>query len=499
MSTKRFYVTSLVVLVVLSAYPLVSGARMVYLSIANGSVTSGQYAKYVVPYTALSCALIVVAALQPLLARLGRWALPAGLVAAYGLFGAVEAYIESIPVQVVGLTRLDPSTMTGQTQGATTADSWQAALCAQTPLVLDQGTLATGVYVAGNALYKVHYYLISAIMLTMVVGLLHSVTRLLRYPDPARWPAVRLRGIATAGLVGLCVFANTTAFFRQATVTQGPLAASLTSLFMIWLGGGAGVYLGSYLMSRTPVVSQVMPALVGVATVGAMYAGEAVMMGGGLYRFGVGWFFEALPGLVVAPVDVLVILAAGVLTWLVLGLARRRRTWPGKAATGIGLGLGLAVALAGPGIALAAPTDDPTGVYAFDANLYTNPLSSYIAMPGAPELYGLTPDALIIANPLTGDAQRYPLEYHTTPVGLDEFSSQLDPVLPEWLPDLTPYRDRHRIADTAAGANPAFALYRMDDELWLAETRGAFIWTIYRLHPTDAATLDDLDRLVQTR
>ena len=52
-NNKRFYIISLAVLAVLSVYPLINGARMAYFSIVNGAIEPEQYAKYVVPYTAI--------------------------------------------------------------------------------------------------------------------------------------------------------------------------------------------------------------------------------------------------------------------------------------------------------------------------------------------------------------------------------------------------------------------------------------------------------------
>ena len=73
---KRFYLVSLAVLLVLSAYPLVNGVYMAFLSIANGAIEPEQYAKYVVPYAAMCFSIIMFAAFQPLLFKTGRFAFP---------------------------------------------------------------------------------------------------------------------------------------------------------------------------------------------------------------------------------------------------------------------------------------------------------------------------------------------------------------------------------------------------------------------------------------
>lgn len=43
-----------------------------------------------------------------------------------------------------------------------------------------------------------------------------------------------------------------------------------------------------------------------------------ILLHGNLYRFGEGFFFDGLPGIVLAPVDILVILLSGVFTFLLM-------------------------------------------------------------------------------------------------------------------------------------------------------------------------------------
>lgn len=45
-----------------------------------------------------------------------------------------------------------------------------------------------------------------------------------------------------------------------------------------------------------------------------MYIGEMVLLSGHLYRFGSGFLFEGLAGIVLAPFDILVIIASGCIT-----------------------------------------------------------------------------------------------------------------------------------------------------------------------------------------
>ena len=42
-----------------------------------------------------------------------------------------------------------------------------------------------------------------------------------------------------------------------------------------------------------------------------MYIGEMILLSGHLYRFGSGFLFDGLAGIVLAPIDILIIIASG--------------------------------------------------------------------------------------------------------------------------------------------------------------------------------------------
>ena len=54
-----------------------------------------------------------------------------------------------------------------------------------------------------------------------------------------------------------------------------------------------------------------------------MYIGEMILLHGHLYRFGTSVFFYGLPTIVLAPVDILVIMASGLIAFLLMLLAGR--------------------------------------------------------------------------------------------------------------------------------------------------------------------------------
>ena len=331
----RFYFLSIALLAVLSAYPLINGARIAAIGIAGGALEPEQYAKYVVPYTAICVSLLFYAALQPMYHKAKRFALPVGLAIAYGVFFAVERFFETIQIHVTDMILVDAAILSPDLAASSASvDIWQASLCVVSPEIQRQSqTYALQdryYYVLGDSSYKVHYYLISLILITMVSGLVYGISKAVRSGEASQKKALALRGISTAALVSLCVLANTTAFFRQAAPIQTPLASILTGVFFIVLGAAAGIYAGSYLLKKDSKLGIGLPIVLALCTDILMYIGEAAMMRGNLYRFGTGWFFSGLPAIMLAPVDMLIIVLSVAVVFSVLRIARGQANWPGK-------------------------------------------------------------------------------------------------------------------------------------------------------------------------
>jgi hypothetical protein len=506
---KQFYWFTLAVLLVLSAYPLINGVHMAYLSIANGAIEPEQYAKYVVPYAAMCTAAILFAVFQPLLYRIKRRSFTIGLIGTYAVFAAVEQFFERIQIHTASMTLVDPTTLSVSSTTIVppaAADAWQAALCIVSPLTRGQSVAYASqdryFYVMANDTYKIHYYLISFILITMVCGLVYGIGHMIRTGDIDRKKPLILQGMVTAAFVALCVFANTTAFFRQSQAIQTPLASVLTCLFFIILGAAIGVYAGSFLLRKSKSLGLGVPALLTAACVLLMYIGEAVMMEGGLYRFGTGLFFENLPGIPLAPVDILVVLFSILLTLTVLNLTRQRKNWPDKRTAVITFLL--CILLTSTGIAYSMPqakssSSNILGCYEFDECLYMNPLSSFLPVKGfMPYVYGLGEDTMIIANTKTGDVQRLTAQYENSTVAGDEFSSKSS--FPSFsTPDVSQYKERRLRAVLTGEGGQQYNLYQMDGEIWLVMLSGREneIWSIYRLQPTDQFTFSELEKALE--
>ena len=56
-----------------------------------------------------------------------------------------------------------------------------------------------------------------------------------------------------------------------------------------------------------------------------MYAGEMILLNGRLYRFGVGFLFEGIPGIILAPVDLLIIILSGCISAFIFKLLNRKK------------------------------------------------------------------------------------------------------------------------------------------------------------------------------
>ncbi|MCL2788615.1 MAG: hypothetical protein FWD59_09050, partial [Micrococcales bacterium] len=179
----------------------------------------------------------------------------------------------------------------------------------------------------------------------------------------------------------------------------------------------------------------------------------------------------------------------------------RRRAWSGRAMAISTLAACLAIGGTGAAIVTATPTEadfELTGVYVFAEELYTNPLSSYRPFGSTPYVYGVFEDEFIVGDMSNGVVNSYAIDRHNTPVDVDEFTkssvfswsngSSFSP------PRLDRFRQRRLVATITENGEAAFALYRMDDELWLVEPSASNLWFVYQLKPAEVTTIADLER-----
>lgn len=326
-SYKHFYWGALAILLFISAYPLINGVRMICLFLANGAIEPDQYARYVIPYAAICFALILFAALQPVWPKIfKRITLALSTSVSFVVFIAIEAFFEGMKINTNGLSPIKGF------HPAPRIDVWQAASCYISPDAVKAMSRQAKIeqdgfyYILGDNTYKIHYYLVSLVIIIIMCSLIYGFGKMLRDKNEAMRKPLVLQAVSAAALIGLCVFANMTGFFRDTAPIQNLTASILTCLFFIVLGSAAGIYAGSFLMEKGKLLALGFPVLLSTVVCTMMYAGESAMMDGNLYRFGVGWFFTGIPGISVAVADLLVILLSAAVTGLTLHVAGRRQS-----------------------------------------------------------------------------------------------------------------------------------------------------------------------------
>ena len=305
---KKFYLLSVSVVLAVSIYPIMMGITTLSANLTSGFVDAASYPKYIIPYTPLCIALLTAVCLMPLLYRLCRkYTLPAVSLLAAAIFFVCEIGLEQIRV--------------AEGSQALPLDSWQYSLCVATPEVLQ--SIGQPIYAQSNPAYKIHFYLIALVILLSVTGVIYGYTRMIKENSYTKKKPLAAQLVCALVFIGLCVLACFTAFYRNGTLDISALSASLMTAFFIVFGVTFGVYFGCLFYGKSNALSVLLPAIIAAATTAAMYLGELVLMDGVLFRLGSGAFFAPLGLLPFASADILVILASGVLTHLIMWLLNK--------------------------------------------------------------------------------------------------------------------------------------------------------------------------------
>ncbi len=314
MKTKKLGIYTLfasLAVAVASVYPLYMGVRVIADMIRDGSVSKENYPKYIIPYTPICLALLLGVLLIPICFKyLRRFALLGGSAAATALFFASELLLESkVVVSSVEIT--------------SQLRDWQMYMCyAPSPEYFEQTyKLQTPVEILMgdyNPAFKLHFYVISVILILSILNCIYGFAHIILSGERKGLRALILQGAASSAFLGLCILACFTAFWRDGSLTVSPLSAALMAIFFILLGIVGGIYTGSFTLGRGKPLSLLLPAAVSAALTLVMYIGEMILLHGNLYRLGAGLLFDGLPVIVLAPIDILIISASGILTCILL-------------------------------------------------------------------------------------------------------------------------------------------------------------------------------------
>lgn len=310
MKLGRYWAALLSVILAVSFYPLYMGVLVISEMIKYGTVSAENYPKYIIPYTPISVAVILAVLLLPLFFKYaGRFAFAAASVLSLAIFFAAEFLFES--KVIVAETKLE---------------NWQMYMCAVTlPDTYDERTRTPVDILMGeyNPAFKIHFYLISVILVITILNCVYGFARMVQSGDRRREKALVIQAVCTVLFLGLCILACFTAFFRNGSLTVSAVSAVLMSLFFVVFGVTAGMFVGSFCLGMKKTVSVVLPSVLASLVTLVMYMGEMCLLSGHLYRFGTGALFEGISGLRLAPTDILIIVLSGCVNAVLCGWLNR--------------------------------------------------------------------------------------------------------------------------------------------------------------------------------
>ncbi|MBR6922766.1 MAG: hypothetical protein IKH51_11280 [Clostridia bacterium] len=334
MENKKFriyWILSVIGVLAASYYPLYMGVRVIVDMIKDGTVQKENYPKYIIPYTPVAFAVILSVLLLPLLIKVfRRFAVLAASALSVCTFFGVELLFE----RNVVVSALEE---TGLIETGIKLEAWQMYMCAidqrdgylLKPVMEHKEYSAVEILMGEyNPAFKLHFYLISVVLILAILNSIYGFAQMIKTGDKSRAKALIMQSGCAAVFLGLCILACFTAFWRDGSLIVSPLSASLMAAFFILLGLTVGVFVGSLMLKSKKAVLYTVPAASALIVTLVMYIGEMILLHGNLYRFGEGFFFDGLPGIVLAPVDILVILLSGVFTWLCMLLAVRDKKKP---------------------------------------------------------------------------------------------------------------------------------------------------------------------------
>ncbi len=301
-SFKKYYYITLASALVLLSYPIYMGVKLAVYMARNGVVPEEGYPKYAIPYVPIAVAVLLGIIVIPLFFRLfKRRAFAVSAVFSGVVFLGAELIMETkVLIEQTSL------------------ESWQMYMCYQPPEGWTTRTWKSVNILAGeySPAFKLHFYLISVLLVVAVLNSVYGFGNMIRTGDKSRKKALTVQSVAAVLFLGMCIWACFTAFYRGGEIEVSTLSAVLMSVFFVLMGFTAGIFTASFLIGKKRPVSVFIPAAVASLVTLAMYVGEMILLSGNLYRFGTGSFFEGIPGISLAPVDILIILLSGAVTWI---------------------------------------------------------------------------------------------------------------------------------------------------------------------------------------
>ena len=315
---RKYYLFSLLGVLLASCYPIYMGISVIVDMIRYGTVYAENYPKYIIPYTPIALALLVCVALIPVaLKYFKKHALLFGTVISTVLFFVFEFILE----RAVTVTR----TVTGI---FSTLEDWQMFMCYVPPNSFEERTWTEVDVLMGeySPAFKLHFYIISIVLIISILNCFYGFAKMIHTGDKSRRKSLVIQSVASGAFLGMCIWACFTAFYRNGDIQVSALSAALMSVFFVLFGVTVGIYIESFTLNKKPLLSVWLPSVSAAVVTLVMYIGEMILLSGHLYRFGEGFFFAGIPGIVLAPVDIVVILGSGVMTAIIASFVRNKNT-----------------------------------------------------------------------------------------------------------------------------------------------------------------------------
>lgn len=310
---RRYYLLSLTGVLPASAYPIYMGVLVMLRMFERGSIPIEDYPKYIIPYTPIAIAVILGVLIMPLLRRLPkRFDLVAGSVLSVAAFLGIERLMET-------------KILVEATKMMVRLEGWQMSLCYVPPDMFETRTWeAVDVLLGGySPIFKLHFYLISVVIIVSLLNCFYGFGKMIITKDYSKKKVLIIQAVTSVVFLLMCIWACFTAFYRTGELIVPPISAALMGVFFALLGTVMGVFAASFSLGKRKALSVIVPSVTAVLVTVAMYIGEIGLLNRHLYRFGKGFFFQGLGKLVLAPVDILIIAAAGIATAVICRMLNR--------------------------------------------------------------------------------------------------------------------------------------------------------------------------------
>jgi hypothetical protein len=266
--------------------------------------------------------LVGVALIPVALKYFKKYTLLFGTVISTVLFFAFEFILEKLVV----VTRTVTETV-GWVDVSKLED-WQMYMCYVPPNSFEERTWTEVDVLMGeySPAFKLHFYIISIVLIISILNCFYGFAKMIQTGDKSRCKSLTIQSIASGAFLGMCIWACFTAFYRNGDIKVSALSAILMSAFFVLFGVTVGIYVASFTLNKKPLLSVWLPSISATIVTLVMYIGEMILLSGHLYRFGDGFFFAGIPGIVLAPVDIVVIIASGVVAAIIANAVRNKNT-----------------------------------------------------------------------------------------------------------------------------------------------------------------------------